>query len=86
MVNNILIEVLGTIAEQERLTIRARQEEGIAAAKAKGKYLGRPRIEYPDGWDEVYESWKEGEITAVTAMRELGLKKSSFYKLVKMSR
>ena len=43
MVNNILIEVLGTIAEQERLTIRQRQREGIAAAKAKGKHLGRDR-------------------------------------------
>ena len=43
MVNNILIEVLSTIAEQERVTIRRRQAEGIAAAKSKGKYLGRPR-------------------------------------------
>ena len=84
MVNNILIEVLGTIAEQERITIRQRQSEGIAAAKEKGKYLGRPRIGFPDGWDDVYESWKEGKLTAVEAMRELGLKKSSFYKLVKV--
>lgn len=43
MVNNILIEVLGTIAEQERATIRQRQAEGIAAAKLKGKHLGRPK-------------------------------------------
>ena len=44
MVNNILIEVMGTIAEQERLTIKQRQAEGIAAAKAKGKKFGRPVI------------------------------------------
>ena len=44
MVNNILIEVLGTIAEQERYTIRKRQREGIDAAKAKGKHMGRPKI------------------------------------------
>ena len=42
MITNILIEVLASMAEQERLTIRKRQAEGIAAAKAKGKYLGRP--------------------------------------------
>ena len=48
MVNNILIEVLGTIAEQERLTIRQRQREGIEAAKAKGKHLGRPVTALPD--------------------------------------
>ena len=40
MIQNILIEVLSSIAEQERLTIRRRQKEGIEAAKAKGKYLG----------------------------------------------
>ena len=53
MVNNILIEVLGTIAEQERETIRERQKEGIDAAKKKGKYLGRPKLEKPDNWDEL---------------------------------
>lgn len=84
MVNNILIEVLGTIAEQERLTIHQRQAEGIAAAKAKGKYLGRPRVELPDNWDDVYSEWKSGNISAVEAMKILGVKKSSFYKLVKM--
>ena len=84
MVNNILIEVLGTIAEQERLTIHQRQAEGIAAAKAKGKYLGRPRIELPDNWDDVYSEWKDGNISAVEAMKILGIKKSSFYKMVRM--
>ena len=47
MVNNILIEVLGTIAEQERNTIRQRQAEGIAAAKEKRKKLGRPSLNFP---------------------------------------
>ena len=47
MVNNILIEVLGTIAEQERETIRKRQAEGIESAKAKGKKLGRPDLLFP---------------------------------------
>ena len=49
MVNNILSEVLGSIAEQERMTIRQRQAEGIAAAKARGKHLGRPALTFPDG-------------------------------------
>lgn len=82
MVNNILIEVLGSIAEQERVTIRQRQAEGIAAAKAKGKHLGRPRAERPDNWNEVISRWKAGEITAVEAMRRTGLKRSTFYKLM----
>lgn len=82
MVNNILIEVLGTIAEQERLTTRTRQREGINAARNKGKHLGRPRAVKPDNWDEVYEKWKSGQITAREAMRQLGVGKNVFYRWV----
>lgn len=84
MVNNILIEVLGTIAEQERATIKQRQAEGIEAAKAKGKKLGRPALEFPANWDDVYASWKAGEITAKAAMEQTNTKRTSFYKLVGM--
>ena len=83
MVNNILIEVLGTIAEQERVTIRQRQREGINTAKAKGKHLGRPPVKMPDNWDTVMAQWQAGTITAREAMRRTGLKKSSFYQQVK---
>lgn len=86
MINNILIEVLSSIAEQERLTIRQRQAEGIAAAKAKGKHLGRPKIEFPANWDPIYKRWESGEITAVAAMKELGVKKSTYYKLVHLAK
>ena len=85
MVNNILIEVMGTIAEQERLTIKQRQAEGIAAAKAKGKKFGRPAISTPENWQQVYASWKGGKITAKTAMGLTHLKRTSFYKLVKLT-
>lgn len=82
MVNNILIEVLGTIAEQERATIKSRQAEGIKAAKEKGKKLGRPALEFPANWNDVYSSWKAGEITAKRAMELTDTKRTSFYKLV----
>ena len=81
MVNNILVEVLSSIAQQERETIRQRQAEGIAAAKTKGKHLGRPKTELPDNWNEVITAWKAGQITAVEAMRQTGLKRSTFYKM-----
>lgn len=84
MINNILIEVLASIAEQERLTTRQRQEEGIAVAKEQGKHLGRPKAEFPSDWEETYKSWKQGELTAVAAMKHLGLKRSTFYNLVKL--
>ena len=84
MVNNILIEVLGTIAEQERKTIKERQAEGIAAAKEKGKKLGRPALTFPDNWNEIYNKWKSDEITAKVAMELTNTKRTSFYKLVQM--
>ena len=84
MVNNILIEVLGTIAEQERETIRKRQAEGIEAAKLNGKKFGRPALEFPANWDKVYDSWKAGEVTAKAAMEQTGIKRTSFYKLANL--
>lgn len=82
MVNNILVEVLASIAQQERETIRQRQAEGIAAAKAKGKHLGRPKAEMPDNWTEVIDQWRNGAITARKAMELTRTKRSTFYKLV----
>ena len=81
MVNNILIEVLGTIAEQERVSIKQRQAEGIAA-KVKGVELGRPKAQKPPNWDEVIGQWKAGEITATKAMELTGTKRTTFYKLL----
>ena len=83
MVNNILIEVLASIAEQERLTIRQRQAEGIAEAKKQGRQLGRKKTDRPENWVEVTKLWKNGSITAVQAMDRLGLKKSTFYRMIR---
>lgn len=83
MVNSILIEVLGTIAEQERESTRLRQAEGIAAAKAKGVEMGRPKAQKPPNWEEVIGQWKAGEITAKKAMELTGTKRTTFYKLLK---
>lgn len=83
MINNILIEVLSSIAEQERITTKQRQAEGIAVAKAQGRHLGRPTAEYPQQWQEVYTRWQAGEITAKIAMETLNMKRTTFYKLVK---
>lgn len=87
MVNNILIEVLGSIAERERETIRSRQAQGIAEAKKNPDIkFGRPKAEKPDNWDKVITKWRNGEIKAVEAMKELNMPKATFYKLVKEER
>lgn len=83
MVNNILMEVLASIAEEERKTIKKRQREGIDAAKRAGKHLGRPALQYPSQWKTYYDKWKQKELTAKEVMTQLQLKRTSFYKLVK---
>ena len=85
MINAILVEVLASLAEQERVKTLTRQAEGIEAAKLQGKHLGRPKMKIPEGWDNIYKLWKSGEITAVEAMRKSNLKKSTFYKLAKLT-
>ena len=81
---NIMIELYGMMAEQERANIKQRQAEGIAAAKEKGKHLGRPALDFPENWTPVYTAWKAGEITAKEAMEQTGTKRTSFYKLAKL--
>jgi DNA invertase Pin-like site-specific DNA recombinase len=83
-VSNLILEILSFTAEQEIMNIKQRQLEGIKIAKAKGKHLGRPKTKIPEGWEEIYSRWKSNNITAVKAMEELGLAKSTFYKLVKL--
>ena len=48
-----------------------------------GTVFGRPKVEVTEEFREVYDRWKAGEMTAVKAMEELNVKKTTFYKLVK---
>ncbi len=81
MINAILIEVLGAIAENERNKIRARQREGIEAAKKKNVRFGRPTKSLPDNWRDVLAEVRSGKRRPVEAMRELGISKSCYYRL-----
>ena len=71
------------MAEEERERIRKRQREGIDLALKNGVAFGRPKVQVTEEFKEVYDRWKSGEITAVKAMEELDIKKTTFYKLVK---
>lgn len=82
-ISDLILSVLGYVAEQETEFRKQRQAEGIAIAKAQGKHLGRPKAEYPSNWEDEYGAWKEGKQTARLTMENLGLKRTTFYKLVK---
>ena len=84
MISNIIFEVMSWKAQNERETIRKRQAEGIAIAKAKNIKFGRPKIEIPSNFTEIYNIWRSGKITATKAMQLLGLKRNIFYNFVKM--
>ena len=81
MVSNILIEVIASVAQQEREKTLQRQREGIDAAKARGAVFGRPGIEKPKNYEELMEKVLLGEMKAEEAMRQMGVKRTSFYKL-----
>jgi DNA invertase Pin-like site-specific DNA recombinase len=81
----LMLTMIAAIAEFERDNLLERQREGIAIAKEKGMYKGRKKIEPPKNWEEVYKMWKNREIKGNEAMALLGLKRNTFYRLVKES-
>lgn len=92
MVNNILIEVLGAFAEQERENIRKRQAEGIAAmpvdengrkvSKKTGRGFGR-QAKRPDNFAEVLNKQRNGELTLKEAMDLAGVGRTKWYELAR---
>jgi len=79
----LMLTMIGAINTFERENMLERQREGIAIAKEAGKYMGRKEIEYPTNWAEVYGKYKTRDLTGTKAMDQLGLKRNTFYKLVK---
>jgi len=77
------LAIFGALAQFERAIIAERRDEGIAIARAKGKHLGRPRIDRPSGFDKAYKAWKAGKQSAVQTYKSLDLSKTMFYSMVK---
>lgn len=76
--SDIVLQVLSFVAENERTTIRQRQAEGIAAAKAKGIKFGRPPQPLPANFHTMFQKWKKGEITGTAAAKACGMPLSTF--------
>lgn len=77
-----ILTVFAAVAELEREYILQRQREGIAIAKAEGKYHGRAPLPVPDNFEDIVALWRHGEITAREAMQRTGLKPNTFYRRV----
>ncbi len=76
--SDIVLQVLSFAAENERTSIRTRQAEGIAAAKARGVRFGRPPKPLPESYHSAYQRWMAGAITGSAAARECGMPLSTF--------
>ena len=79
---DILLLIQAFQAEYEWQKIKSRQAQGIAAAKASGKVLGRPKGVISEEEIEIVRQYQNREITLDTALTMLNLKKSTFYKLL----
>ncbi|MGG3662958.1 recombinase family protein [Bacillus gobiensis] len=82
-IQRVILTVLAAFAEKERIDIKIRQAEGIKAAKAKGKHLGRPKAVITPEFEQAYKKWSMKEISAVEAMKMANMSKTTFYRKVK---
>lgn len=76
--SDIVLQVLSFVAENERMSIRQRQAEGIAAARARGVRLGRPLLPLPDNFIEICVAWEQNAIGTLQAADLCGVSVSTF--------
>lgn len=79
LISDIVLVLLSYVAENERISIRQRQAEGIAAAKARGVKFGRPPVPLPDNFYEVHKQWREKKLTLKQAAKACSLPESTFF-------
>jgi len=75
---DLVLQILSYVAQTERESIKARQREGIEAAKLRGVIFGRPRKEVPEDFFDVKELWESGKITSRQAAAKLGISQETF--------
>jgi len=81
--NDLLLLLMGAVAEFELAMIRERQHEGIRIAKLAGKYKGRKRVLYSDGIEKIKEMLQTTRKSKASIAKEMGISRSSLYKYLK---
>jgi len=80
---DLVLQVLSFVAQSERETIRKRQAEGIAAAKARGVIFGRPEKEMPDNFHELVRDWERRELKTADMLKLCDIGRTTLYSKVK---
>lgn len=83
---DLVLQILSFVAQNERENIRKRQEQGIAAAKAKGVQFGRPVKEVPEEFDELVRMWEEKEIDLCEVIEKCDFAEATFYRRLREHR
>ena len=78
-----MLTVFGALAELERESVLQRQREGIAVAKAAGKYKGRVPIPVTEDFTRLAKSWQRGELQLCAAVRQSGVSRATFLRRCK---
>lgn len=78
-----MLTVFAALSQLERETTLERQREGIAIAKAEGKYKGRKPIEAGDKFFYLANQWVGGKIMLKDAVSESGMSESTFFRKCK---
>ena len=79
LISDIVLQVLSFVAENERINIRERQKEGIAAAQKRGVQFGRPRRYYSEDFIAVVQKFKDDKITTHEAISYLSINRTALY-------
>ena len=80
---DLVLQILSFVAESERSNIRKRQEQGIAAAKARGVRFGRPEAQVPEEFPKIVRGWERKRISIDEALERYGVSESTFYRKVR---
>lgn len=77
---DLVLQILSFVAENERESIKKRQEEGIAAAKAKGVRFGRPEKHIPDNFSILIKLWEEKKLSLAEVIKQCDISEATFYR------
>jgi DNA invertase Pin-like site-specific DNA recombinase len=78
-ISDLVLQVLSFTAQSERETLRQRQAEGIAAARARGQTFGKEPLPLPHNFEDLYFQWRSGEHTAKTIASYCGFSLRTLY-------
>ena len=81
IIADLVLQILSYVAQTERESIRQRQAEGIAAAKAKGVRFGREQKPLPDGFYNAQRAWQLGELSLRQAAKAVNMSHMTFYRI-----